>query len=697
MPNKSIGAAIVAAALAAGGCSKPNVPSPETPPLPVVEPAPPSTPAPSEEAKAKLITEPRIWLTVEDVEKDCAQHLDSARKTRADLAARRDKRTLENTLELLNDIYIQIDRIVWPSDLFANVSPVKGVRDASEKCMQDAMKFVADLQLDQEVYNALIAVETGGLDAEAARFLEHELRDYRRAGVDKDEAARKELAGLRDEMVKTGQNYSRAIRDSKLSVEVKPSDLKGLPEDYLESHPPDTDGKIRISTDYPDYLPAMQYASKQQLRKALYLKFLSRAYPENEAVLKKLLDLRYRYATLLGSPNWADYDAADKMAKSAKTIGDFIDKVADIARPRMKKEIKQLLKRKQKDVPDADAIRLWDHFYYINKVQAEQYKVDAKEVRKYFEYARVKEGLLKLSEVLFQVTFKKIEGAKVWHDSVEAYEVMDGKDVLGRFYLDMHPREGKYGHAAEFGLYTGVQGVQLPSAALVCNFPKPSDKDPAFMEHSVVSTFFHEFGHLMHHLIASRHHWVALSGISCEWDFVEAPSQLLEEWAWDYGILKQFAVRGDTGEPISEDLVAKMRQADEFGKGVNTMRQLLLASLSFNYHNRDPKGIDLLKMVKDMHEKYSPCPYEKKTYIFANFGHLDEYGSGYYTYMWSMVLAKDMFTRFRKAGLLDGNTCADFTEKVLMPGGAVDAADMVKNFLGRDYSFDAFKAWLEQE
>ncbi|MBW2459251.1 MAG: peptidase M3, partial [Deltaproteobacteria bacterium] len=269
--------------------------------------------------------------------------------------------------------------------------------------------------------------------------------------------------------------------------------------------------------------------------------------------------------------------------------------------------------------------------------------------------------------------------------------------VFARFYLDMHPRDGKYGHAAAFQMYAGMSGIQHPSATLVCNFPDPSKGGPALMEHRDVTTFFHEFGHLMHHLLSGRHPWITSSAFNVEWDFVEVPSQMMEEWAWDSGVLQMFAVHHQTGKPIEAELVKKMRAADEFGKGVHVTRQLFLAALSLAYYSRDPAKVVLLDVIKELRGKYSPYPFVEGTHFFANFGHLDGYSSIYYTYMWSLVLEKDLFTKFKTAGLMHLPTAKAYREKVLSPGGSRDAKDMVSSFLGRPYAFNAFQEWLERE
>ena len=647
---------------------------------------------------AALIVEPTLWDSVEDVEAACKERLAQANTLIEKVLQAKGKRDKSNTLVPYNEILLQVDRVLPQAELIANVHPKKEVRTAAEKCEQRVKKFITALTLNRNLYDALKGVESKALDKAAARFLKHLLRDYRRAGVDKDEATRKTLAALDAEMVKLGQEFRRNITEDKRHIMVKEQDLAGLPKDFLKSHKKDKTGKIKITTDYPDFLPVVAYAKKEKVRRDLYQKFLSRAYPKNEAVLKSLLAKRYTYATTLGYPDWAQYMAEDKMAKNKKVISDFILKVRELARPRVKSDLKEILARKKKDNRKVKSVGTWDRYYYVKKIQAERYGVDPAEVRSYFEFTRTKEGLMKLTQDLFGVTFKRAPGAKVWHESVEAYDVLDNNKPIARFYLDLHPREGKYGHAAEFPILSGIEGVQLPAASLVTNFPDPSKTggEPALTEHTQVKTFFHEFGHLIHHLLSGRHRWVTQSGITCEWDFVEAPSQILEEWTWDHQVLARFAKHHKTGKPIPAALVDRMRKAKEFGKGVHVMRQMFYATLSFTLHDKDPKGLEPMAVVKDLYKKVSPYSYQKGTAVFANFGHLQGYSSMYYTYMWSLVLAKDMFTRFKKEGLLNKETARAYRDAVLAPGGSRDAAQMVKDFLGREHSFAAYEEWLKE-
>lgn len=638
-----------------------------------------------------------IWNTVERANESCDLNLKEAEEIRKRLLAVKGKRTRKNTLELMNDLLIRLDRILPMAELISNTHPEKAVRTAAEECEQKAKKYMSELKLDKGIYDALKGVEESGLDPLAARFRAHLLRDYRRAGVDRDEVTREKLAKTQDKMVKLGQEFARNIRDDKRSIQVSQRELAGLPEDFISAR---TKGlkkgeKIEITTEYPDFFPVQAYADNDGLRRRLYTIYLQRAYPANESILKQILNLRHEYATMLGYSDWAQYNAEDKMVQNKKAIADFVDKVAELAEPRMKADLKDILKRKRKDNPRAKNVQTWDRFYYVNKIREERYGVNPEEVRAYFPFESVKKGLLSLSEELFGVKFKMVKDAEVWHPRVETYDVYEGQNRIARFYLDLYPREGKYGHAAEFPIYSGIKGVQVPSASLVTNFPDPEKSEHALTEHNQVTVFFHEFGHLMHQLLSGRQHWVTQSGINCEWDFVEVPSQLYEEWSWDPKVLARFARHYKTGKPIPEELVEKMRKADEFGKGIHVMRQMFFAALSLRYHDRDPGKMDLMKEMLSVAKKYSPYPHIDGTAMYSSFGHLSGYSSMYYTYMWSLVISKDLFTRFLDAGLMDAKVAEDYSKAIIKPGGAVDASDMVQRFLGRPYSFDAFREWLQ--
>ena len=348
-------------------------------------------------------------------------------------------------------------------------------------------------------------------------------------------------------------------------------------------------------------------------------------------------------------------------------------------------------------MPKATVVNSWERTYYAELVRKADYSFDSQNVRPYFAFDRVKQGLLDVTSKLFGVTYRRIADAPVWDPSVEAYEMLEDGKLLGRFYLDMHPRPNKYNHAAQFGIRSGVTGRQVPEAALVCNLPGGQPGDPGLMTHDDVVTFFHEFGHLVHGLLSGRHAWIGISGITTEQDFVEAPSQMLEEWTWDPATLATFARHHETNQPIPATLVAQMRRASEFGKALNVGQQMLYARLSLSVYDRDPKSVDTTALVKELTNKVTPYPYVEGTHFQTSFGHLDGYSAVYYTYMWSLVIAKDLFAQFDRANLLAPAVARRYRDLVLAPGGSKPAATLVRDFLGRPFEFKAWEAWLNQE
>jgi thimet oligopeptidase len=385
------------------------------------------------------------------------------------------------------------------------------------------------------------------------------------------------------------------------------------------------------------------------------------------------------------------------MVGSAKNASDFIDRIVAASGPKAEREYAVILKRKQQDVPQATVVNSWERTYYAELVRRADYAFDSQSVRPYFPFDRVKQGLLDVTGRLFGVTYRRIADAPVWDPSVEAYEMLEDGKMVGRFYLDMHPRPNKYNHAAQFGIRSGVTGRQIPEAALVCNLPGGEAGDPGLMTHDDVTTFFHEFGHLVHNLLAGRHQWVGISGTSTEQDFVEAPSQMLEEWTWDPATLATFARHYDTNQPIPATLVQQMRRASEFGKGLTVRQQMLYARLSLSIYDRDPKSVDTTALVKALTNTYTPFPYVEETHFQTSFGHLDGYSAVYYTYMWSLVIAKDLFSQFDRTNLLAPDVAKRYRDTVLAPGGSKPAATLVRDFLGRPFDFNAWQEWLNRE
>jgi thimet oligopeptidase len=580
------------------------------------------------------------------------------------------------------------------ASLLRSVHPDSAMRDAGERCEQDAEALATQLALDPEVYRPLSQVDASKEDEGTRWYLFRVLRDFRRAGVDKEAPVRARVRELNEELVRIGQQFQRNIRDDVRRIEVPPSELAGLPDDYVRAHPVSEDGLVSITTDYPDYVPFMTYARSSKAREALWKVYRQRAHPANLEVLDRMLSRRAELARLLGYPSWAAYVTEDKMIGSAQAAGDFIEKIATASETRARRDYEALLARQRKDDPAAERVDAWDAEALKERVRSEQFGFDSQSVRPYFELKRVQEGIFDVTARMFGVEYRRAVDAPVWHGDVTAWEVIEQGKVIGRFFLDLHPREGKYKHAAQFTLTSGVRGGALPEGALVCNFPKPGE-EPALLEHSEVVTWFHEFGHLLHHIFGGHTRWAGSSGVRTEWDFVEAPSQMLEEWCWDAEVLQRFARHRATGEPLPAQLIERMRAADEFGKGLRVRQQMFYAATSLRFHERDPAELDTTALAAELQEKYTPFRHVPETYFHESFGHLEGYSAIYYTYMWSLVIAKDLFGVFRRDGLLNPEPASRYRRSILEPGGSQPAGELVRTFLGRDGSFDAFARWLD--
>jgi thimet oligopeptidase len=646
------------------------------------------------------MTKPTILFlsSPEAVTKTSDAMLARARKLLDRIVKARGPRTVQNTLEPFNELSNLVSLVALQNQLLFNAHTVAAVRDAANKAYLAADSFGTELSLNRPLYEAFSALDVSRRDAETRFAVFKILRDFRRAGVDRDEATRARIKALNDEISEIGSAFDRNINEDVRSIPVEDaSELAGLPEDYIARHLP-KDGTITLNTTYPDAFPVLQYARSAGLRQRMQKEFLDRGYPKNLEVLSHLLEKRNELARLLGHDTYAAFVTEDKMIGSAKAASEFVEKVAHAAGERSRRDYALLVVRKRQDVASATGLDPWDSNYYVERVRAEQQRFDSQEIRPYLQFEKVRDGLFEITGQLFGLRYRRVAGVPVWHASVEVYDVYRDGQRLGRFYLDLHPRDGKFGHAAEFPLVVGLRGVQLPQAALLCNFPDPrTSAGPALMQQQEVETFFHEFGHLLHAILSGRSRWLKTSMEGIEWDFIEAPSQMLEEWARRYETLSRFAKHHATGEPVPKDLVERMERANAVGRGLWTSRQDYLAALSLNYYNRDPTGLDTTALAKDLNARYYPVPWYDGTHFQCNFGHLNGYSAIYYTYLWSLVIAKDLFGRFRAAkSIMDPRLARQYRKAVLETASIRPAADMVREFLGRPTRFQAFQAWLDE-
>lgn len=649
---------------------------------------------------AAQITQPTVWAAKPDVaafEKMENDRLAASQQSVAKLVAVKGQRTIENTLVPFDEAIRQINSTAYLAGLLQQVHPDATFRDHATAMVTRASAAQTALSLNRDVYNALTALDLTRADNATRYYVKRQLLEFRLAGVDKDEATRMRIRKLSDQATEEQSMFDRNISDSQKSVEAEPSELEGLPQDFIARHKPGPDGKIRITTDYPDALPVLNFGKNDALRRRLYLAFTTRAYPKNQEVLMSLLKTRYEIATLLGYSNWADYNAADKMIVKGQNIADFIKSVNDAARPLADQEFKMLLAEKQKTNPEAKEVFDYEASYYAELVRRSQYNFDSQSVRPYFPFQQVKQGILDAASDLFRVSFKQEPNVPSWDPTVETWIVLDKGNPIGRFYLDMHPRPGKFSHAEMAPILDGIRGKQLPEAILVCNFPLPTASDAALMTYDDVNAMFHEFGHLMHHILGGQQQWAGISGITMESDFAEAPSQMLEEWIRSPQVLAKFARHYKTGEPIPAELVTRMNRASAFGRAGWVARQNDYTAISYDVYKVKPEEVDLDAVVTNATRQYTTLTPIPGTHMWASFGHLGGYSSAYYTYLWDKVIAEDFFVQFDHKNLLAGDAPARYRKLVLEPGGSTSANTLVKNFLGRPQNMVALQKWMSEE
>ena len=470
--------------------------------------------------------------------------------------------------------------------------------------------------------------------------------------------------------------------------------MEGTSDDFKSARKQD-DGNYKVDLSYPSYGPFMKYSNSDTAREKLYMKFNNRAFPENIEVLHNLLAKRKEMAELLGYKTFAEYRLESRMAKTPEAVWAFETKLKEELTPKANLDYEEVLAAKQTKVSGATSLNKWETSYYYNILLEEKYQLDSELVKEYFSLDNVLNGLFTITQTIFDLEYKEVKNPSVWQEDVKMYEVYQDGKLKGRFYLDLFPRDNKYGHAACFGIINGKmtpKGYQIPTASLVCNFPRATANKPALMPHSQVKTFFHEFGHVLHQMLTTAD-LVSQSGTNVSRDFVEAPSQIFENWTWNYDALKMFAKHYKTGEVLPKELFNKMLVAKNAGSGSGALGQVFFGTYDMTLHDKfDPASdittTDVLKEL--MNEMFPKSPYLEGTHFQTAFGHLNGYGASYYGYMWSKVYAQDMFSIFEENGILDKETGIRYRDIILGNGSTKDELLLVKEFLGREPNNKAF-------
>ena len=574
----------------------------------------------------------------------------------------------------------------------------EAVRDAGMEAEERINKWRVGLPFRPDLYRAVHAFsetdEAAALEGERARLLAHWLRDFRRAGQELSEDDRAELERVRNRLVEVEVEFQRNVNDYRDGIDVTREQLAGLPDAYIERlSPGETDGTYRVTLDYPQLNPFLEQAKDRDLRRRLFEKHWSRAVGVNRALLDEALELRRRIAELIGEPTWAHFALELKMAKEPGRVTAFFDALVPAVESAVARELEAMRPRLEADGHDGD-VAVWDWRYYDNALRRDEYGVDQNLVSEYLPLDAVMAGMLKLTGEVFGLDYRRVEPVNAWDDAVQLWEILDRETGrhIAHFYADLFPREGTFGHAAAFALVVGHRAADgeyvAPVSAIVANFTPPTAERPSLLRHSEVTTLFHEFGHILH-MSLTRTEFARFSGAETEWDFVEAPSQIMEHWAWDPSVLARFARHYQTGEPMPAELMESLARSRYVDIGLWTSIQAFYGQVDMALH-ADGTGEDPESAMRRTFA-VTGMPYPEGTFFLSGFAHLvGGYDAGYYGYLWSSVIGDDMFSRFAREGILSPAVGADYRREILEPNGSRDADDLVRAFLGREPSNEEF-------
>jgi thimet oligopeptidase len=581
-----------------------------------------------------------------------------------------------------DDLNAFLEDLAGPIYLLSNVHPDKAVRDATEACELRWQDFSSTLAQNEKLYRAARKVKPR--DAIDREFLKTTLDGFVDAGVSLPPRQRKRAKAIQDRINELGQQFDKNIRDENAKLTFTEAELKGVPEGVLQAAPRDAEGRVVLGLDYPIYVPLMQGAVDPQVRERMWRAKTNEGGEANLKLLAEIGQLRKEYATLFGAASYADFTLRRRMALNAANATRFLDEVRTAVSAREQRELDELREAKARELGlPLEGVKLdrWDIAYYTERVRRERYSVDQEAFRPYFPPQESLALVMRLIEKMMGVKYTRVDGAGLWHADAQAYAVSDalsGK-ALATLYVDLYPREGKYNHAAVWPIRSGSLRLRrAPQAALVVNFDRKG------LTLDEMETLLHEFGHAVHdNLSATRHS----SQTSVLRDFVEAPSQMLEQWVYDRHVLGVMREVCPACKPVPDELLAKAVVAERYGKGVQYARQQLQASFDLGMHGPDaPEPMALWARM----EGATLLGHVPGTMFPAGFSHVaTSYGAGYYGYLWSEVVAADLRTAFGD-DKLSATVGKRYRNTVLANGGQVPPQDLVRRFLGRDSNNKAF-------
>lgn len=612
-----------------------------------------------------------------------------------------DPRTYPNTMAPLDSVGVLLSDASGKGSFMARVHPEPEVRVAAVAAEERASKWAADLIMRADLAAAVRDYAATGdaatLEGLRARNLEFWLRDLRRAGHDLGDDHRARLRELKQRLIELEIAFNSNLDEWDDAIDMTHDDLSGLSEAYIERlEPGATEGTFRVSMAYPDYIPFIEEAESRDLRRRMQFKFWNRAADLNTPLLNEAVEIRSEIADLLGYDTWAEYAMEVKMAEPEKVDALYASIVPGLT-ARGEKELADLQDLASADLGE-DPISSWDWTYYHTEQRKRNYGIDQNEVAEFFPLETVIDGMFEITGDVFGLEYHEVPEPAAWHEDAKLYEIRNrgGAEPIAYFYADLFPRDGKYGHAACFSISGGMReddgSYRTPVAAIVANFTKPGPDSPSLLKHDEALTLFHEFGHVLHFCLTEVDH-PRFAGYETEWDFVEAPSQIMEHWMWQPEVLQRFARHYETGEVIPADLVERLVAGRDQNIGLSTLRQIFLGTFDLALHT-DSGDIDLDQAMRDAFA-LTLIPYHEGTHFAASFGHLmGGYDAGYYGYQWAKVYGDDMFSVFADEGILSPIVGARYRAEVLSRGFSRDAIEHLRAFLGREPSSDAYLANL---
>ena len=611
-----------------------------------------------------------------------------------------DRRDFTNTVRALEDAYTSYWFVPKNLSLLSYFHQDSAVRDAAANLEAIGVDKKLSVFARKDVYKALkeYADTNPQLNHEDMRLLSKWLERFERAGMALSEKDAEAYAQLNTERLNKITRYNVNLNNYKDELVVGREELDGLGETYINRLERTKDGKYIVTLKYPDYNPFMSSAKSEKARKALQEKFARRGGKENVKLLEDTVELRRKQAALLGFKRYPDYVLPVRMAKNYETLEAFLKNLQKEVTPLAQDEMKAYLKLQEETTgQQADEMTAWNLPYWSNQYKKKYYQVDDDKIKEYFPADKVISGMFEVFGSLFGITFTQAD-LPVWHPEVVVYQIKDKKtgELISNFYLDLFPRDGKYTHAATWSFVDRFElpdgQMQTPSVVIAANFTPAGNGMPSLLEHSEVETLFHEFGHVLQMSMATSK-YATLTGDNVAWDYIEAHSQLLENWAWQPQVLKKISAHYKTGETLPDGLISSLVKSKNVGVAVAFLRQNFLGQYDLALHTA-AKRVDSTKLYAQMMHNISGIPMTKGTYPQASFGHImsltDPYDVGYYVYAWSLVIAQDIFSRFEDEGLFNAELGAKLRKYIYTPGTVYDENEMVEKFLGRPYNDKAF-------